>query len=128
MPKVKIVKQPNLTANQTKKLSTYHTVLYAGIMLLILAVDIYILVNTLKMQKDSYPCKCAQNFELKQISNSIIAIISLQVSLFLLALFIKFVYNSKIILLFIGLMAIGLFFVKLYYVITMIMMIHKLDK
>ena len=124
----KLATSSKLTETQMKKMSTYHTVLYAGVMLLVLAVDIYILVNTLKMQKSNYECKCAQNMELKQISNSIIAIISLQISLFLLAIFVKFIYKSQVILLFILLIAIALFFVKLYYVITMLMMIHKLDK
>lgn len=128
MPHGKVAKPSKLTSSQMKKMSSYRSVLYVGVMLLILAVDIYILVNTLKMQKDSYPCKCAQNWELKQISNSIITIISLQIALLLLALLVKFVYSSQVIVLFIGLIAIALFFVKLYYVITMLIMIHKLDK
>jgi hypothetical protein len=121
--------QKNLKMKCSKNgLVVFPRVLYPIIMLIVLAVDIYILVNTLNMQKESYNCKCAQNWELKQVSNSIITIISLQVSLILIGLFINFIYKHTLLLLFAALIIIALFLIKLYYVITMLMMIHKLDK
>ena len=43
--------------------------------LIVVAIDIYILVYLLKMQKSSYECKCAQVQYLKQITNTIIIIL-----------------------------------------------------
>jgi hypothetical protein len=121
--------QKNLKMNSSKNgLVIFPRVLYPIIMFIVLAVDIYILVNTLNMQKESYNCKCAQNWELKQVSNSIITIISLQVSLILLVLFVNFIYKHKILLVFAALIIIGLFLIKLYYIIMMLLMIRNLDK
>jgi hypothetical protein len=98
------------------------------IMLVILAIDIYILITTLNMQKPDYHCKCAQKGFLKQVSNSIIIILSLQLVVFLLALFKRVFFESKIMNGFVGLIALVLLIMQLYYIIVMIGLIYQLDK
>ncbi len=97
------------------------------LMVIFLAVDIYILVTTLNMQKPGYECKCAQKWYLKQVSNSIITIISLQLSVFVLALF-SLMINSRVILIAAIVLIIALKLTQLYYIIMMITMISELDK
>ncbi len=97
------------------------------IMLAILAIDIYILVTTLNMQKPDYDCKCAQKWYLKQVSTSIIIILSLQIAVFLLALFKRVFFESKIVNGVLGFIAISLLVIQLYYIVVMFGLIHQLD-
>jgi hypothetical protein len=98
------------------------------VMLVVLAIDIYILVTTLNMQKPEYECKCAQKWYLKQVSTSIIIILSLQIAVFLLALFKRVFFNSNIINGMVGIIALTALIVQLYYIVVMIGLIHQLDK
>jgi hypothetical protein len=98
------------------------------VMLVILAIDIYILVTTLNMQKPEYKCKCAQKWYLKQVSQSIITILSLQIAVFLLALFKRVFFNSNVINGLVGIIALTALIIQLYYIVVMIGLIHQLDK
>ncbi len=98
------------------------------LMLITLMIDIYILVTTLNMQKPEYQCKCAQKWYLKQISNSIITILSLQIAIFVLVLFKNVLFSRTVTKNLIGFIAIALAFVQLYYTIVMISLIYKLYK
>jgi hypothetical protein len=98
------------------------------LMLITLMIDIYILVTTLNMQKPEYQCKCAQKWYLKQISNSIITILSLQIAIFVLVLFKNVLFSRTVTKNLIEFIAIALAFVQLYYTIVMISLIYKLDK
>lgn len=98
------------------------------LMLIILAIDIYILVTTLNMQKPEYECKCAQKWYLKQVSTSIMIILSLQIAIFLIALFNRVLFKSKILDGLLGIVAIALLIIQLYYIVVMIGLIHQLDK
>jgi hypothetical protein len=104
------------------------TIIKPILMLVILAIDIYILVTTLNMQKPEYDCKCAQKWYLKQVSNAIITILSFQILVFLLALFKRVFFSNKMINGFVGLIAIALLIAQLYYIVVMIGLIHQLDK
>jgi hypothetical protein len=97
------------------------------LMVIFLALDIYILVTTLNMQKPDYECKCAQKWYLKQVSSSIITVISLQLTIFVLALLIVMM-NSRVLLIALLIFVIILAIAQLYYIIMMITMITELDK
>lgn len=101
------------------------------IFVVILAIDIYILVNVLHMQKSTYECKCAQVWHLKQVTNTIITIISFQLAIFILGLINIYIYgNNKdlsVLSKLIKLISLALFIAQLYYIIMLISLISKLD-
>lgn len=101
------------------------------IFVIILAIDIYILVSVLNMQKSSYECKCAQVWHLKQVTNIIITIISFQLAIFVLGLINIYIYGNKkafsVLSKFIKLISLALFIAQLYYIVMLISLITKLD-
>ncbi len=116
----------------TKKISSKNipkirSILYPIVFVIILAFDIYILVETLKMQKSNYDCKCAQVWFLKQVSNSIITIISLQLGIFVLSLIMNAISHHHILSNVLRLLSVVLFIVQIYYIIMMVSLIGKLD-
>ena len=112
----------------SKKLPQLRYILYPIVFVIILAFDIYILVETLKMQKSNYQCKCAQVWFLKQVSNSIITIISLQLGIFVLSLIMNAIsHHHHILSNVLRLLSVVLFIVQIYYIIMMVSLIAKLD-
>ncbi len=83
------------------------------------------------MQKNSYECKCAQVWHLKQVTNTIITIISFQLAIFVLGLINIYIYGNKksltILSKFIKLISLALFIAQLYYIVMLISLIAKLD-
>jgi hypothetical protein len=97
--------------------------------------DIYILINTYNMQKETYSCKCAQTWYLKQVFNSIITIFALPFLLFIVGLvtliFISpnFLINNYKLLLILGLIFVfGSIFIQIYYIVMMLLTVNKLNK
>ncbi len=101
---------------------------------IILLFDIYILVNTYNMQKDNYTCKCAQTWYLKQVLNSIMILIGLQLGLFIFALIFIFVLSKYVIkhytllLILAGAFSLGFVGLQIYYIVMMLLTVHKLNK
>ena len=114
-----------ISSAQTKSVSS---VWYPIIFVMILAIDIYILVETLKMEKYDYQCKCAQVWHLKQVSNSVITVISLQLGIFVFSLISSLMNHNRVLSVFIKILSIALFIAQLYYIIMMLSLIGKLDK
>jgi hypothetical protein len=109
-----------------KSNSILNSIVRPLLLITFLAIDIYILVTTLDMQKSNYECKCAQVWYLKQVSNSIITIISLQLIIFVLAA-INGMAGLGVLSTFISLLSVAILIVQLYYVIMMMGLIGKLD-
>ncbi len=111
--------------------SSVSSIITPIIFVIILAIDIYILISGLEMQKNSYECKCAQVWHLKQVTNTIITIISFQLAIFVLGLINIYIYGNKksltILSKFIKLISLSLFIAQLYYIIMLISLISKLD-
>jgi hypothetical protein len=115
----------------SKSRSVSGSIIAPIIFVVILAIDIYILVTGLQMQKSTYECKCAQVWHLKQITNTIITIISFQLAIFVLGLINIYIYGNhkdfSVLSKFIKLISLGLFIAQLYYIIMLISLIAKLD-
>ncbi len=98
------------------------------VLVIFFIINIYVLINVLKMQNTNYQCKCAQKSNLKKISNTLIIIISLQVIMFILALVINVTHMTKK---FIKLLSFVLFIAQLYfifyYLYMVITFIYELD-
>lgn len=98
------------------------------ILVIFFIINIYVLINILKMQTKNYECKCAQKSHLKKISTTLIIIISLQVVMFILALVINVTHMTKK---FIRLLSFVLFIAQLYfifyYIYMIITFIYELD-
>ncbi len=94
--------------------------------IIVAAIDIYILVYLLKMQKSSYGCKCAQVQYLKEITNTIIIITSLKLVLIILFKSINPKDEPKLLTVFIAILSIALLIAQIYYVIMLIKLLIKL--
>jgi hypothetical protein len=100
------------------------------VLVIFFVINIYVLMNVLKMQQTNYACKCAQIPNLKKISNTLIIIISLQVIMFILAVVIK-TNEAHFTRHFIRMLSFILFVVQLYfifyYIYMVITFIYNLD-
>ena len=109
-------------------------ILRALSLFIMLLLDIYILVTTYNMQKDNYTCKCAQTWYLKQVLLSITIIFSITVALFILfivhmSLIMKrLIRHNELFSILIKVFVGALFFFQIYYVIMMLLTVHKLNK
>jgi hypothetical protein len=110
-----------MTKSYSTKSDSTGTIIKTIFTLIILAIDIYILVTALNMQKPEYQCKCVQKWYLKKISNTIIIIISLQIAVLLLG------YNSDLTGL-VSIIELVLSIIQIYYLIVMIGLIYQLYK
>jgi len=95
---------------------------------IILLFDIYILVNTYNMQKDDYSCKCAQTWYLKQVLHSIMIIIALQALLLIFTLVKDLITPNKLLLILAGTFVLGFIGLQIYYIVMMLLTVHKLNK
>jgi hypothetical protein len=115
----------------SKSKSVSGSIITPIIFVLILAIDIYILVTILNMQKGTYQCKCAQVWHLKQVTNTIITIISFQLAIFILGLINVYIYGNhkdfSVLSKLIKLISLALFIAQLYYIVMLISLIAKLD-
>lgn len=115
----------------SKSSSVSGSIIAPIIFVIILAIDIYILVTGLEMQKSNYECKCAQVWHLKQITNTIITIISFQLAIFVLGLINVYIYGNhkdfSVLSKLIKLISLSLFIAQLYYIVMLISLIAKLD-
>jgi hypothetical protein len=102
--------------------------------LIYLFLDLYIYKTSLSMLDSNYQCKCGQTWQLKQLSDVIFTIISLQVSLIVIALIltslntISNMYVLKGLILFVGLIGLALMGLQIYYIYLMITYVNDLKK
>ena len=102
-----------------------------------LFIDIYIYKTSMSMLDTNYACKCGQTWQLKQLSNTIFTIISLQfglIGIMLILLLLQSMLTTpnmiflKVMMVLIGLIALALMGLQIYYIYLMITYINDLKK
>jgi hypothetical protein len=102
-----------------------------------LFIDIYIYRTSMSMLDTNYACKCGQTWQLKQLSNTIFTIISLQLGLIVIMLILTLLQSMltvpnmtfiKVMMLLMGLIALALMGLQIYYIYLMLTYVNDLKK
>lgn len=102
-----------------------------------LFLDVYIYRTSMTMLDDNYACKCGQTWQLKQLSNTIFTIISLQFGLIGIMLILTLLQSMltipnmnvlKIMMVLMGLIGLALMGLQIYYIYLMITYVNDLKK
>ena len=102
-----------------------------------LFIDIYIYKTSMSMLDTNYACKCGQTWQLKQLTNIIFSIISLQFGLIGIMLILVLLQSMltapnmtflKVMMVLMGLIALALMGLQIYYIYLMITYVDDLKK